>query len=142
MPARRLAIRATFNPCSASGMAQPRMTSSIDAASSCGTRSRAPLIAVAASSSGRITLSVPFGALPTAVRTADTMTASCINSRPCCIEVGEQIFNRLADHRSLTLEQMIRVFDRDELLGLGNLRVKPADLLDRDQLVAFPMHDE
>ena len=31
-----------------------------------------------ASSSGRITLSVPFGALPTAVRTAETMTASCM----------------------------------------------------------------
>ena len=30
-PARRLAIRATFRPCSASGIAQPRMTSSISA---------------------------------------------------------------------------------------------------------------
>ena len=32
MPARRLAIRATFSPCSASGIAQPRITSSISAA--------------------------------------------------------------------------------------------------------------
>ena len=28
-PARRLAMRATFSPCSASGIAQPRITSSI-----------------------------------------------------------------------------------------------------------------
>ena len=31
MPARRLAMRATFRPCSASGIAQPRITSSISA---------------------------------------------------------------------------------------------------------------
>ncbi len=76
MPARRLAMRATLRPCSASGIAQPRITSSIDAGSSPGTLARAALIALAANSSGRITLSVPFGALPTAVLTADTMTAS------------------------------------------------------------------
>ena len=35
-------MRATFMPCSASGMAQPMMTSSISLGSSCGTRSRAP----------------------------------------------------------------------------------------------------
>ena len=36
IPARRLAIRATFSPCSASGIAQPRMTSSTSARSSRG----------------------------------------------------------------------------------------------------------
>src|SRR5438876_1116234 len=47
-PARSDAILATFIPCSASGMAQPRMTSSISLLSSCGTRSRAPLMTAAA----------------------------------------------------------------------------------------------
>jgi len=50
-PARSDAMRATFIPCSPSGMAQPRITSSISLGSSCGTRSSAPLIATAASSS-------------------------------------------------------------------------------------------
>jgi len=40
-------------------MAQPRITSSISLGSSCGTRSSAPLIATAASSSGRVARSVP-----------------------------------------------------------------------------------
>src|ERR1700733_15707745 len=75
-PARKLATRATFIPCSASGMAQPRMTSSISDLSSCGTRSSAPLMAKAARSSGRVVRSVPRGALPTAVRTADAMMTS------------------------------------------------------------------
>ena len=51
-PARSEAMRATFIPCSASGMAQPRMTSSISLGSICGTRSSAPLMAIAASSGG------------------------------------------------------------------------------------------
>ncbi len=59
-PARREAMRATFMPCSASGMAQPRMTSSISLGSSWGTRSRAPLIAKAARSSGRVARRVPL----------------------------------------------------------------------------------
>ena len=68
-PARKEAMRATFIPCSASGMAQPRMTSSISLGSSCGTRSSAPLMATAASSSGRVARSVPLKARPTGVRT-------------------------------------------------------------------------
>jgi hypothetical protein len=76
MPARRLAMRATFMPCSASGIAHPRITSSISAASMPGARRSASPIAAAASSSGLVPRSVPFGALPTAVRTAETMTAS------------------------------------------------------------------
>ena len=77
-PARKLATRATFIPCSASGMAQPRMTSSISDLSSCGMRARAPVMAVAARSSGRVVRRVPRGALPTAVRTAEAMTTSCM----------------------------------------------------------------
>ena len=75
-PARSEAMRATFIPCSASGMAQPRMTSSISLASSCGTRSSAPLMATAASSSGRVARSVPLKARPTGVRTEEAMMTS------------------------------------------------------------------
>ena len=53
-PARRLAMRATFRPCSASGIAQPRITSSTSAGSAPGTRRMASAMAVAASSSGRV----------------------------------------------------------------------------------------
>ena len=76
MPARRLAMRATFMPCSASGIAQPRMTSSISAGSSPGARRSASPMATAASSSGRVACNAPRGAFPTGVRTADTTTAS------------------------------------------------------------------
>ena len=77
-PARRLAMRATFMPCSASGIAQPRMTSSISAGSNWLARASAAWIVAAAMSSGRVVRSVPAGALPTAVRTAETITASFI----------------------------------------------------------------
>ena len=79
MPALRLAIRATFSPCSASGIAQPMITSSTSLKARPGVRRSVSPIAVAAISSGRVTLSVPFGAFPTAVRTAETMTASFMN---------------------------------------------------------------
>ena len=58
-PARRLAIRATFRPCSPSGMAQPRITSSISAGSSPGARSRASAMTTPAMSSGRVDRNVP-----------------------------------------------------------------------------------
>ena len=75
-PARRLAMRATFMPCSASGMAQPRMTSSTSPGSMPGARFSASAMTVAPSSSGRVARRVPLGAFPTGVRTADTITAS------------------------------------------------------------------
>src|SRR6266404_310414 len=77
-PARIAAARATFIPCSASGIAQPMITSSISAAVKPGTRAMAALITAAPISSGRVSRRVPLGALPTAVRTADTITASFI----------------------------------------------------------------
>src|SRR5579863_8780179 len=77
-PARSDAIRATFIPCSPSGIAQPRITSSICRGSSPLARDTASLMATAARSSGRVARSVPFGALPTAVRTELTITASRI----------------------------------------------------------------
>src|SRR6202171_1072540 len=77
-PARIAAARAMFMPCSASGIAQPMITSSISDISRPGTRAIASLITAAPISSGRVFFRVPFGALPIAVRTADTMTASLI----------------------------------------------------------------
>src|SRR5262245_17523448 len=55
--------------------------SSISPASSPGTRSIADCIAKARRSSGRAEESAPRGALPTGVRTADTMTAFMIPPR-------------------------------------------------------------
>src|SRR6267142_3034270 len=75
-PARSDAMRATFMPCSASGVAHPMITSSIWPLSTCGTRSSAPLMTVAAMSSGRVARNVPLPDLPTAVRTELTMTTS------------------------------------------------------------------
>src|SRR5205823_214722 len=65
-PARSEATRATLFPCSASGLAQPRITSSISPGSRPGTRPTISLITAAAMSSGRVLRSVPRGALPTA----------------------------------------------------------------------------
>ena len=104
-------MRATFRPCSASGMAQPRITSSTSAGDTPGARESASRITTDAMSSGRITLSVPFGALPTAVRTAETITASCMGlpfvsfptfvafvwrMETCDVEAAEQILNGVA----------------------------------------------
>src|ERR1700691_6164015 len=75
-PARSEAIRARFIPCSASGVAQPMMTSSMSSGLTPFARASASLITSAARSSGRVARSVPFGALPTAVRTELTSTAS------------------------------------------------------------------
>src|SRR6185437_6879394 len=70
IPARSAEIRATLSPCSASGMAQPRITSSTTPASTCA-RSSAAVNATAARSSGRVARNAPFGALQTAVRTLE-----------------------------------------------------------------------
>src|ERR1700690_4435392 len=75
-PARNEAMRATFIPDSASGVAQPRITSSISFTSRPLARAIASLMVAAARSSGRLVRSVPLGALPTAVRTELTITAS------------------------------------------------------------------
>src|ERR1035437_7952599 len=82
MPARRAATRATFMPCSPSGMAQPIITSSTSCVFRPGTRPNAPCMATAARSSGRVARNIPLGALPTAVRTALTITASLMDISP------------------------------------------------------------
>src|SRR6266536_1497381 len=76
-PARRSPMRATFMPCSYSGIAQPTITSSIRAGSICGTCVSTRLSTCASSESGRVCRKAPRGALPTGVRVAATMLASC-----------------------------------------------------------------
>src|SRR5262245_44016558 len=80
-PARSAAWRATLLPCSASGIAQPSTTSSTISAFTGGTRASAPWMTAAAMSSGRVSRSAR-PALPTAVRTLDTTTASRMTSSP------------------------------------------------------------
>ena len=94
-PARSAAIRATFNPCSASGMAQPKITSSISAGSTPGARASASRMTIAASSSGRVVRSAPFGALPTGVLTAETRTASFMTRYPWKSPAGPRALRRL-----------------------------------------------
>jgi acetyl-CoA acetyltransferase len=77
-PASNTPMRATFMPCSPSGMAQPTITSPMSCASSPGTCAMAPFSTCASMSSGRTFLNMPRGALPTGVRTA----ASRLTARP------------------------------------------------------------
>src|SRR5205085_8453182 len=101
------ACRATFMPASASGVAQPSTTSSTIAGSSPGARSSAALIAAAAMSSGRVSFRVPRGALPTAVRAAETITASFIASSPIVQRLAlPSCFLCKANHKSI--ENVIR----------------------------------
>src|SRR6478736_1023994 len=77
-PASSTPMRATFMPCSASGIAQPTITSPISRGSSPGTCAITPFSTCASMSSGRTLLNIPRGALPTGVRIAATMYASWI----------------------------------------------------------------
>src|SRR5258706_8810927 len=77
-PASRTPMRATFMPCSASGIAHPTITSPISRGSSPGTCAITPFSTCASMSSGRTLLNIPRGALPTGVRIAATMYASWI----------------------------------------------------------------
>ncbi len=72
-PASSTAMRATFSPCSASGIAQPMIASSIALGSRLGTCDSADRIAATSRSSGRVLRNMPFGALPIGVRVAATM---------------------------------------------------------------------
>ena len=65
-------MRATFMPCSASGMAQPVMTSSMRTGSSHGVCFSTPCNAAASMSSGRVVAYTPLR-LPTGNRVAATM---------------------------------------------------------------------
>ena len=72
-PASNNPIRATFMPCSASGMAQPTITSSIVVKSRPGHWATAAFNTCASRSSGRTFLNMPRGALPTGERVAETI---------------------------------------------------------------------
>src|SRR5580765_8574082 len=135
IPARRLAILATFMPCSASGIAQPMITSSMSPGSMPGARLSASAMATAPSSSGRVPRSVPAGALPDAVLTAETMTASVI-------EISQQVLDRVGDLRDLAVEQMVGSVDDDELFRLGGARVEGAHVLQEAQLVELALNEE
>src|SRR5579862_6274261 len=136
IPARRLAIRATLSPCSASGIAQPRITSSTSDASRDVTRRSASAITTAAISSGRVYRSAPFGAFPTGVLTADSTKASfmavwSLADARSLLEIAEQILERLADFRRMAVEQMIGAVDHDQLLRLRQRPVELPHILDR-----------
>src|SRR5688572_24496390 len=123
-------MRATLSPCSASGIAQPMMTSSTSDADAPGARFKASRITSAASSSGRTSWSAPEGALPTGVLTAETISASAI-------EILQQIFDRVAHLRGLAVEHVVGRVDDHEFFRLWELAVKSADLLEWNQLVHF-----
>ena len=72
-PASKRPMRATFIPCSPSGIAQPTITSSTRTGSICGTCASALCSANASMESGRVDFNAPRGALPTGVRVAATM---------------------------------------------------------------------
>src|SRR6185436_13707159 len=118
-PARSAAIRATFEPDSASGVAQPMMTSSIDSGGSGGNRFNKSAITAAARSSGRVVRSVPRGALPTAVRTPATITASFISLAPqfrFTLEIQEVLFiNPLSRGDITTTDQKSYLVERMQI---------------------------
>src|SRR5262245_8798102 len=112
-PARSAAWRATLLPCSASGIAQPSTTSSTISAFNGGTRASAPSMTAAAMSSGRVSRS-DFPALPTAVRTLDTTTASRMTSSPLLVPEGRPFLQRVLD----ALLRLLRAEERQEGLPL------------------------
>src|SRR5581483_4430071 len=79
-PARTSATRATLLPCAPFGWAQPRITSSISAGSSCGTFPSTSLMQWAARSSGRVRLNDPRCDLASGVRELATTTASLMGA--------------------------------------------------------------
>src|SRR5215831_2431142 len=96
-PPRSAAMRATFRPCSPSGIAQPRTTSSTSAGDRVGSLASAARITCPASSSGRVRARAPFPARPTALRTAAAITTSIcdmVNASP-----ARSVSERLVVHQ-------------------------------------------
>ena len=108
----RLAMRATFRPCSASGIAQPRITSSTVGRVDAG-RAAAPRESHgAAISSGRVPSGGPIR------RLADGGPNGG-NDYSVFHGVTQEVFHRIGDLPNLAVEQMIRRVDDDELLRLA-----------------------
>ena len=104
-----ITIFARFMPCSASGKAQPTITSSICRASNCGTCFSTPESTCAPISSGRERRNTPLGALPMAERPRATITASFISRTPLIPERfaggqdGPDPLQRLLGHDQLSI---------------------------------------
>src|SRR5262245_9948559 len=95
-------------------------------------------------SSGRVNLSVPEGALPTAVRTAETMTASRMvdSLSDSGREVAQQILERFSDLGRLSFEQVIGGVDDDELFRFVQLAVESHHAFERADLVGLALDEE
>ena len=77
----------------------------------------------------------PDGALPTAVRTAATITASAI-------VVLQEILDGFSDFSHLALKKMIRGVDDHELFRFRELAVEPAHVFQRDELIELSMNQK
>src|SRR6266542_4218074 len=135
-------MRATFSPCSASGIAQPRMTSSTSAGSSPGARRSASVMTTAPMSSGRVLRKAPFGAFPIGVRTALTMTASFMVQGSLFREVTEQILERLSNFLRFAFEQVIGAVDDDQLFRFFEPGIERPHAFERTDFVGFPLDEE
>src|ERR1700689_3706351 len=128
-PARRAAMRAMFMPDSASGIAQPRMTSSISSGAIAGCFSRRRRITMAARSSGRVLRKLPLGALPTGVRRQSRITASILFrvSIPERFARLQHILHALLRFRIAAQAQKSLAFQVEQvLLGDGLFAREPA----------------
>src|SRR5687767_1755080 len=121
-PASRSPMRATFMPCSPSGIAQPTMTSSTSPGSSPWHCWTAALSTCASRSSGRTFLYMPRGALPTGVRVAATMYASWI-----CLAISIPQWLARLEH---VLDPRLRLFRRDQLHERLALEIEEPLLVD------------
>ena len=122
-PARRLAMRATFSPCSASGIAQPRITSSISSGVDAG---RAPQRF--ADDGGRHLVG-PDRAQGAVRRLADGGAGGGNDYRVVHEKSVEQVAQRVAHLARLPVEQMVGAIDLDQLLRVLQLRVELAHQL-------------
>src|SRR6185437_11709405 len=108
-PARKPTWRATFSPCSASGWAQPRTTSSTSAGAMAA-RFIASRATSAQRSSERVFLKTPRGARPMGVRTAERMVTS---------RMGFFLWPRLLRDWSVPQRFALGQHVLDALAGLG-----------------------
>src|SRR5581483_1504533 len=122
-PAPSAAMRATFMPCSASGIAQPITTSSISAPATPPERASASVITSSPSVSGRVSFSPPLIARPNGVRTPLTIATSLIGLVPQRLVVHEHVLHALAGFfLAAQREERLALEVEDVLLGLAHRR--------------------
>ncbi len=136
-PARSAAMRAMFMPDSASGMAQPRITSSISSGAMAGYFSSKRRMTVAARSSGRVLRKLPRGALPTGVRRQSTITASIsVRSVPERLARLQHVLHALLRFRIAAQAQESFALQIEQILFGNVLRAgQPAAAQDVRQLL-------